>query len=220
MIRFKTFRKALEKIESVSIQKIPDYKEIITAKTACFDFKARKFRFFDENGMELVKFYQNEVSIISRVDTDDSEFKFFISLKNGVEYLMKFNMQENCSFFAVNKCVRENIETVIKSAPTYLCKFNGKRVWIRKSTHHGAFSIWDYNDESDNSAITESFFVENFDYEIKKLSGLAVIDFIDKSNSRIYGKALDVTFIVGDADDVNGVIIGTSSGEYVLKAVD
>lgn len=220
MVKFRTFKKALGKIESVIIQEIPTYKEIVVAKTAYFDPKVRKFRFFDENGTELVKFYQSEVLIISRVDTDDSEFKFFISLKNGVEYLMKFNMQEDYSFFAINKCIRENIETVIKSAPKYLCEFTGKRVWIRKSTHHGAFSTWDYNDESDNSTVTESFLVDNFDYEIKKLSGLAVVDFIDKSNSRTYGKALDVTFIVGDADDVNGVIVGSSSGEYILKTIN
>lgn len=64
-----------------------------------------------------------------------------------------------------------------------------------------------------------SFFIDDFDYEVKVMSGLPTISFIDKS-SDMSAQALDVKFICGNANDKNGVIIGICDGEFILTAVN
>lgn len=222
MVRFKTIRKALEKIESVTIQKVPDTDKAI-AKRACFDKNTKQYKFFDNKGNEIVKFHQYDVRSISRLLTDDNDNKFemLVSLKNDIDYKMEFFMRDGYSFFAANDCERENIEAIIKAVPKYLCDFNGKRVVVRKSINHEAFSTWNPDNDNEDLLIVEKFIISDFDYGVRKKSGLAVVDFFDKScNSYAGATAIDIKFIIGDANDKNGIIIGTPDGEYVLTAVD
>lgn len=217
MIRFRTFKSALGKIKSINIQKAPETEKLI-AKRACFDKNTKQYKFYDKKGNEIVKFHQYDVRIISRISTDDDKFEFLVSLKDDIDYRMEFNMRDGYSFFVTDEYLKENIEAVIKAVPKYLCDFKGKRVRVLKSTEHSAFSTWNADNDSEDSIVTESFIINNFDYEVERMSGLAVVDLLDKDNIT-YAKALDVTFIVGDIN-ANGVVIGVNNGEYVLKIVD
>lgn len=220
MIKFKTIRKALEKIESVTIQKVPDTDKAI-AKRACFDKNTKQYKFFDNKGNEIIKFHQYDVRRISRLLTDDDKFEMLVSLKNDIDYKMEFFMQDGYSFFAANDCERENIEAIIKAVPKYLCDFKGKSVVVRKSINHEAFSTWNPDNDNEDLLIVEKFIISDFDYGVRKKSGLAIVDFFDKScNSYNKATAIDIKFIIGDANDEDGVIIGTPDGEYVLTAVN
>lgn len=220
MVRFKTIRNALEKIESVTIQKAPNTDKAI-AKRACFDKNTKQYKFFDNKGNEIVKFHQYDVRSISRLLTDDNKFEMLVSLKNDIDYRMEFFMRDGYSFFAANDCERENIEVIIKAVPKYLCDFKGKGVVIRKSINHEAFSTWNPDNDNEDLLIVEKFVISNFDYEVHKKSGLAVVDFFDKSrNSYNKATAIDINFIIGDANSEDGVIIGVGDGEYILTAVN
>lgn len=216
MVKFGTLKKALGKIESVDIQKIPDTR-IEVAKTASFDRKTKQFRFFDGKGNVIVKFNQYDVRLISRVLTDDDKFVFLVILKNDVDYKMEFHMRDGYSFFVTDEYLKENIEAVIKAVPKYLCDFKGKRVRVLKSTEHSAFSTWNADNDSEDSVVAESFVINDFDYEVKVMSGLAVVDLLDKDNTA-YAKAFGVTYIVGDTTD--GVVIGVDDGDYILKIIE
>lgn len=217
MVKFRTFKNALGKIESIDIQKVPETEKLI-AKRACFDKNTKQYKFYDKKGNEIVKFHQYDVRIISRILTDDNRFEFLLSLKDDIDYRMEFNMRDGYSFFVTDEYLKENIEEVIKAVPKYLCEFKGKCVRVLKTTEHSAFSTWNADTDSEDSIVTESFVINNFDYEVERMSGLAVVDLLNKDNTT-YAKALGVTFIVGDIN-ANGVVIGVNNGEYVLKIVD
>lgn len=216
MVKLRTFKKALEKIESVDIRKVPDTR-VEVAKTASFDRKTKQFCFFNEKGNVIVKFNQYDVRLISRVLTDDDKFVFLVILKNDVDYKMEFHMRDGYSFFVADEYLKENIGAVIKAVPKYLCDFKGKRVRVLKTMEHSAFSTWNADNDTEDSVVAESFVIGNFDYEVKTMSGLAVVDLLDKDNTS-YAKALGVTYIVGDTKD--GVMIGVDDGDYLLKILE
>lgn len=216
MVRFKTIRNALEKIESVTIQKVPDTDKAI-AKRACFDKNTKQYKFFDNKGNEIVKFHQYDVRSISRLLTDDNKFEMLVSLKNDIDYRMEFFMRDGYSFFAANDCERENIEAIIKAVPKYLCDFKGKSVVVRKSINHEAFSTWNPDNDNEDLLIVEKFVISDFDYGVRKKSGLAVVDFLDKSTvTNNKATAIDVTFVVSDTDNEGTIIVGTTLGEFLL----
>ena len=124
--------------------------KIKVAKTASFDRKTKQFCFFDEKGNVIVKFNQYDTRLISRVLTDDSRFIFLIILKNDVDYKMEFHMRDGYSFFVADEYLKENIKSVIKSVPKYLCDFKGKRVRVSKTTAHYAFSTWNADNDSED----------------------------------------------------------------------
>lgn len=215
MVRFRTFKSALGKIESINIQKVPETEKLI-AKRACFDKNTKQYKFYDKKGNEIVKFHQYDVRIISRILTDDNRFKFLLNLKDDIDYRMEFNMRDGYSFFAVDEYEKNNIEEVIKAAPKHLCSLNGKRVVVRKSINHEAISFWNADSDSEDFLVMEKFTINDFDYGVRKKSGLATIDLFDKSVTNNKATAFDVTFVVSDTDNEGSVIIGTTLGEFSL----
>lgn len=215
MVKFKTFKGALGKIESINIQKVPETEKLI-AKRAIFDKNTKQYKFFDKKGNEIVRFHQYDVKLISRIVSDDDKFEFLICLNDDLDYKMEFNMQDGYSFFAVDKYERENIEEVIKAAPKHLCSLKGKRVVVRKSINHEAISFWNADSDSEDFLVMEKFTVNDFDYGVRKKSGLATIDLFDKSDTNNKAIAFDVTFVVSDTDNEGSVIIGTTMGEFSL----
>lgn len=217
MVKVNTLKKVLRRAESIMIREIPDT-EIKTAKSAAYDVKTKRFCFYDENCNVIVKFSWYDIRTISRILTDDNVYKFLISLKNDVDYEMKFIMQKGFSFFVSDTAIKKNIETVVKVIPKYLSGFSGKRVIVKKNSYNEAFSVWNVEYDSEDSVVTENFVINDFDYEVKALSGLAVVSLIDKSNSNTYAQALDVMCISGNSD--NCVILGCRNGNYCLKRAE
>lgn len=219
MVKFKTFKGALGKIDSIIITKvqIPVTKSI-TAKTACFDKNTMQYRFFDKKGNEIVKFHQYDIRLISRLLTDDNDkFVFVVCLKNNDDYRMEFHMRDGCSFYVKNEYEEENIKSVITAVPRYLCDFKDKRVKVSRAISHEVFSTLNIDDGSEDSVVLESFVLNSMDYEIKTVSGIVVVNLLDK-DSPTYTKVLGVSFIVGDVKD--GVILGSDVGEYTLKILE
>ena len=217
MVKVNTLKKALRRAESIMIREIPDT-EIKTAKSAAYDAKTKGFSFYDEKCNVIVKFSRYDIRTISRILTDDNVYKFLISLKNDVDYEMEFIMQKGFSFLGPDTAIKENIETVVKVIPKYLSGFSGKRVIVKKNSYNEAFSVWNVEYDLEDSVVTENFVINDFDYEVKALSGLAVVSLIDKSNSNTYAQALDVMCISGNSD--NCVILGCRSGNYCLKRAE
>ncbi len=215
MVKFKTFKGALGKIESINIQKVPETEKLI-AKRAIFDKNTKQYKFFDKKGNEIVRFHQYDVKLISRIVSDDDKFEFLICLNDDLDYKMEFNMQDGYSFFAADKYERENIEEVIKAAPKHLCSLKGKRVVVRKSINHEAISFWNAASDSEDFLVMEKFTINDFDYRVRKKSGLATIDLFDKSDTNNKATAFDVIFVVSDTDNEGSVIIGTTMGEFSL----
>ena len=220
MVRFKTFRKALNHIKRIDITDI-QAEQTSNFEKAIYNFRKKEYAFLNTDGIDGVDFIipRRGISLISRENTPDDEFVFLINMRDGKQYRLKFTMQDGYSFFAASEYERENVEAIARSAPKYLYSLKGKRVKIMKSTRHEAFSIWNHNNDGEDSVVTETFFINDFDYEIKVLSGLPVIHLIDKC-SDVSAKALGVEFIVGDANDKNGVVVGTSTGEFILTVVE
>lgn len=220
MVRFKTFRKALKHIEKIYITDIQEEKTFSFEK-AIYNTKTREYIFFDADGDRGIDFviHQYGISLIVRENTPDDEFVFLVNMKGDKQYRMKFIMEDGYSFFVADEYTKENIEAVIRSIPKYLCSLKSKRVKVMKSTRHEAFSMWNYDTDNEDSVITETFFIDDFDYEVKVLSGLPIIHFLDK-RSDVSAKALGVEFIVGDENDKNGIVVGVGNGEYLLKIVD
>ena len=220
MVRFKTFRKALKHIKIIEITDIQT-EQTSNFEKAVYDFRKKEYAFLNADGNQGIDFIINRrgISLISRENTPDDEFVFLINMNDGKQYRLKFTMQDGYSFFAASEYEKENIEAVVKSIPKYLCSLKDKQVKIMKSTRHEAFSTWNHNTYGEDSVVTETFFINDFDYEIMVLSGLPVIHFIDKCND-VSAKALGVEFIVGDANDKNGVVVGVGNGEYLLKAIN
>lgn len=220
MVRFKTFRKALNHIKRIDIIDIQT-EQTSNFEKAVYDFRKKEYAFLNADGIDGVDFIipRRGISLISKENTPDDEFIFLINMRDGKQYRLKFTMQDGCSFFVATEYEKENVEAVIRSAPKYLCSLKDKQVKIMKSTRHEAFSMWNYDTDSEDSIVTETFFIDDFDYEVKVLSGLPVIHFIDK-RSNVSAKALGVEFIVGNENDKNGIIVGVSDGEYVLKPVN
>lgn len=222
MVRFKTFRKALKHIEKINITDIQT-EDSFSVEKAVFDTRKKEYVFLNADGIDGVDFVirQRDISLITRENTDDpdNEFVFLINTRDGKQYGLTFFMQDGYSFFTASEYEKENVEAVVKSIPKYLCGLKNRQVKVMKSTRHEAFSVWNDNADSEDSVITETFIIDDFDYEVKVLSGLPVIHFIDK-RSNVSAKALDVQFICGDANDKNGVIIGTPNGEFILKAIN
>lgn len=217
MVKFKTFKRAFGKIESATVQKVSEDK-VSTAKSVSFDKKTKQFGFFDGKGNVILKFYQYDLKRISRLLSEDNRFVFRVVLKDDSEYRMEFFMKDGYSFFNADKNSKENIEAVIKSIPAYLCNFKGKHTLIKKTLYNEAFSVWNADCDSEDSVISESFVINDFDYEVQTLSGLAVISFIDRANGNTYAKALDTVYIAGDITD--GVIVGCRNGEFILNAAE
>lgn len=220
MVRFKTLNKALKHIKMINITDVQEGKTFSFEK-ASYDIKTREYIFFDGDGNQGVDFIipRRGISLISRENTPDDEFVFLINMRGGKQYRLKFTMEDGYSFFVADKYTKENVEAIIKSIPKYLCDLKNKQVKVMRSTRHEAFSVWNYDADSEDSVITEKFTINDFDYEVKVLSGLPVIHFIDKC-SDVSAKALGVEFIVGDENDKNGVVVGVSDGEFVLKNID
>lgn len=220
MVRFKTFRQALNHVKKIDITDLQEEKTFSFEK-AVYDPRTREYIFFDVDGNQGIDFiiHRNGISLISRENTPDDEFVFLINMRGGRQYRLKFTMQDGYSFFVADKYTKENVEAVVKAIPKYLCSLKDKQVRIMKSTRHEAFSTWNYDTDSEDSVITQTFFIDDFDYEVKAMSGLPVISFIDKS-SDVSAQALDVKFICGNANDKNGVIIGVCDGEFILTAVN
>lgn len=218
MVKLRTFRNALKKAESISIRKIPDT-EIKTAKKAVYDMKTKTFKFYDEDDNIIFKFHKNDIDFISRILTDnaDDKYKFLISLKDD-EYEMEFIMEEGFTFFVSNESKRRSIEWLIKSAPKYLSRFKDKSVIVKRTSYNPAFSIYDLDHGTEVSVVTESLCIQRFDYEVQKLSGLAVINFVDKANGNIFSKAMDAMTICGTTGD--GIMIGCRSGNYSLELAE
>lgn len=221
MVRFKTFRKALKHIKKINITDILADNSF-SIERAFFNSKTKEYTFLNVDGNEGVDFlfHQYAISSIMRENTDDpdNEYIFLVNMRDGRQYGMTFFMEDGYSFFATSEYEKKNIEEVIKSIPKYLCDFKGKQVKIMKSTNHEAFTVWNDNADTEDSVVTETFFIDDFDYEVKLWSGLPIINFID-NRSDVSAKALDVQFICGDANDKDGVIVGVSDGEYILKAI-
>lgn len=217
MVKVNTLKKALRRAESIMIREIPDT-EIKTAKSAAYDAKTKGFSFYDEKCNVIVKFSRYDIRTISRILTDDNVYKFLISLKNDVDYEMEFIMQEGFSFFVSDTAVKENIETVVKVIPKYLSDFKENRVVVKKNSYNEAFSVWNVEYDSEDFTVTENFVINDFDYEVKVISGLAVVSLIDKSDSDTYAQALDVMCISGNSD--NCVILGCRNGNYCLKRAE
>lgn len=222
MVRFKTFRKALKHIEKINIKDIQT-EDSFSVEKAVFDTRKKEYAFLNVDGIDGVDFVirQRDISLITRENTDDpdNEFVFLINTRDGKQYRLAFFMEDGYSFFAATDYERENVESVVRAIPKYLCSLKDKQVKVMRSTRHETFSMWNYDTDSEDSVITETFFIYDFDYEVKVLSGLPVIHFIDK-RSDVSAKALGVEFIVGDANDKNGVVVGTSTGEYILNTVN
>lgn len=221
MVRFGTFRKALKHIKKINMTDI-QADNSFTFEKASYDPQKREYIFWDVDGNQGIDFVisQRGISLISRENTNDpDEFVFLINMKNGKQYGMTFFMEDGYSFFVADKYTKENVEAVVKAIPKYLCSLKDKQVRIMKSTRHEAFSTWNYDTDSEDSVITQTFFIDDFDYEVKVMSGLPTISFIDKS-SDVSAQALDVKFICGNGNDKNGVIIGVTDGEFILTAVD
>lgn len=220
MVRFKTFRQVLNHVKKIDITDLQEEKNFSFEK-AVYDPRTREYIFFDVDGNQGIDFiiHRNGISLISRENTPDDEFVFLINMRGGRQYRLKFTMQDGYSFFVADKYTKENVEAVVKAIPKYLCSLKDKQVRIMKSTRHEAFSTWNYDTDSEDSVITQTFFIDDFDYEVKAMSGLPVISFIDKS-SDVSAQALDVKFICGNANDKNGVIIGVCDGEFILTAVN
>lgn len=222
MVRFRTFRKALKHIKKINITDIQT-EDSFSVEKAVFDTRKKEYAFLNADGIEGVDFVirQRDISLITRKNTDDpdNEFVFLINTRDGKQYGLTFFMENGYSFFVADKYTKENVEAIVKAVPKYLCSLKNKQIRIRKSTNHEAFSTWNDNADSEDSVITETFFIDDFDYEVKVLSGLPVIHFIDKC-SDVSAKALGVEFIVGDVNDKDGVVIGTSTGEYILTTTD
>lgn len=220
MVKFRTFRKALNHVKKIDITDLQEEKTFSFEK-AVYDPRTREYIFFDVDGNQGIDFiiHRNGISLISRENTPDDEFVFLINMRGGRQYRLKFVMQDGYSFFVADKYTKENVEAVVKAIPKYLCSLKDKQVRIMKSTRHEAFSTWNYDTDSEDSVITQTFFIDDFDYEVKVMSGLPTISFIDKS-SDVSAQALDVKFICGNGNDKNGVIIGVTDGEFILTAVD
>lgn len=220
MVRFNTFRKALKHIEKIYITDIQEEKTFSFEK-AIYNTKTREYIFFDADGDQGIDFviHQYGISLIVRENTPDDEFVFLVNMNGGKQYRMKFIMEDRYSFFVADEYTKENVESVIRAIPKYLCSLKSKRVKVMKSTDHEAFSMWNYDTDNEDSVITETFFIDDFDYEVKVWSGLPVISFIDK-RSDVSAEALDVQFICGDANDKNGVIVGVGNGEYILTIIN
>lgn len=219
MIRFKTFRKALRHIKKINITDIQTG-DSFSVEKAVFDTRKKEYAFLNADRIDGVDFVirQRDISLITRENTDDdNEFVFLINTRDGKQYGMTFFMQGGYSFFVPNRYEKENIKSVITSIPKYLCGFKGKRVKITKTTNTEAFSTWNPNNDNEDYVATESFIISDFDYEVKTLSGLTVVDLLDKDNTT-YAKVLGAIFVVGDT--TNGVMIGVNDGDYILKIVD
>ena len=222
MVKFGTFRKALKHIRKINMTDI-QADNSFTFEKATFDPQKREYIFWNVDGNQGVDFVisQRGISLITREATDDpdNEYVFLMNMKNGKQYGITFFMEDGYSFFVSDEHERENIEAVLTAIPKYLCDFKGKRVKVMKSTNHEAFSTWNDSNDSEDYVVTQTFFIDNFDYEIKTVSGLAVVNFIDKC-SDVSAKALDVKFICGNENDKNGVIVGVCDGEFILTAVN
>lgn len=222
MVRFKTFRKALKHITKINVTDIQT-EQTSNFEKAVYDFRKKEYAFLNADGIDGVDFVirQRDISLITRKNTDDpdNEFVFLINTKDGKQYGFTFFMEDGYSFFVADEYTKENIEAVIRSIPKYLCSLKNKRIKVMKSTNHEAFNTWNYDTDNEDSVITETFIIDDFDYEVKVLSRLPVIHFIDK-RSDVFAKALGVEFICGDANDKNGIVVGTPTGEYILNIVN
>lgn len=218
MVKFRTFKGALGKIENINIQKVPETEKLI-AKRAIFDKNTKQYKFFDKKGNEIVRFHQYDVKLISRIVSDDDKFEFLICLNDDLDYKMEFNMQDGYSFFVTDGYEKSNIEEVIKAAPKHLCSLKDKCVVVRKSINHEAVSFWNADSDSEDFLVMEKFTINDFDYGVRKKSGLATIDLFDKSDTNNKATAFDVTFVVSDTDNEGSVIIGTTMGEFSLSPV-
>lgn len=218
MVKFKTFRKSLKHTKMVYITDIQTG-ETFSFEKAVYDFRKKEYAFLNVDGNEGVDFLirQRDISLIVRETTPDDEFIFLINTKGGRQYRVKFVMQDGYSFFVPDRYEKENIKSVITAVPKYLYGFKGKRVKITKTTNTEAFSTWNPNNDNEDYVATESFVISDFDYEVKTLSGLAIVDLLDKDNTT-YAKVLGAIFVVGDT--TNGVMIGVNDGDYILKIVD
>lgn len=221
MIKFRTFRKALKHIKKINMTDI-QADNSFTFEKASYDPQKREYIFWDVDGNQGIDFVisQRGISLISRENTNDpDEFVFLINMKNGKQYGMTFFMEDGYSFFVSDRYEQENVKSVLTAIPKYLCDFKGKRIKIMKSTDHEVFSTWNNSNDNEDYVVTQTFFVDDFDYEVKVVSGLPIVNFIDKC-SDVSAQALDVKFICGNGNDKNGVIIGVTDGEFILTAVD
>lgn len=221
MVKFKTFRMALKHIKKINITDI-QADNSFTFEKAIFNYRTREYEFLDVDGNQGIDFVlsQHGISLITREPTDDdNEFVFLINMKNGKQYGITFFMKDGYSFFVSDEHEKENISAVLTSIPKYLCGLKNKQVKIMKSTRHEAFDVWNDNSDNEDYVVTESFLIDDFDYEIEVRSGLPVIDFIDK-RSDVSAKAIDVKFICGNENNKNGVIVGVCDGEFILTAIE
>lgn len=222
MIRFRTFRKALKNIKKINITDIQKDNSF-TFEKATFDPQKREYIFWDVDGNQGIDFVisQRGISLITREATDDpdNEYVFLMNMKNGKQYGITFFMEDGYSFFVSDEHEKENVSAVLTAIPKYLCDFKGKRVKVMKTTAHEAFSVWNDSNDNEDYVVTQTFLVDNFDYEIEVRSGLPVIDFIDK-RSDVSARAIDVKFICGNENDKNGVIVGVCDGEFILTAIE
>lgn len=222
MVKFRTFCKALKHIKKINITDI-QADNSFTFEKASFDPKTKEYVFWNVDGIDGVDFVirQHDISLISRENTDDpdNEFIFLINMKGGKQYGMTFFMKDGYSFFVSDRYEQENVKSVLTAIPKYLCGLKGKRVKVMKSTDHEAFSVWNDSNDNEDYVVTQTFFIDDFDYEVKVMSGLPVINLIDKS-SDVSAQALDVKFICGNANDKNSIIVGVCDGEFILTAVD
>lgn len=221
MVKFRTFRKALKHVKKINITDI-QADNSFTFEKAIFNSRTKSYEFLDVDRNQGIDFVisQRGISLITREPTDDpdNEYVFLINMKDGKQYGVTFFMKDGYSFFVSDEHEKENVSAVLTAIPKYLCDFKGKRVKVMKTTNHEAFSVWNDSNDNENYVVTETFFVDDFDYEIEVRSGLPVIDFIDK-RSNVSARAIDVKFICGNENDKNGVIVGVCDGEFILSPV-
>ncbi len=187
MVKICTMQKAIEsgKIQKVTIKKL-DSDEMFTAKTFDYNKRAKVFRFIDENGEILAKFRKYNIRIISRIASDsDNDFIFYVSLKDGTEYIMQFIMKDNYSFFITDDYWIKNTEAVIQAIPKYLDPFKGRKIRIMQTARTEAFTTWNFDNDNEDMIVANGFVIDNFNYTFEIRSGYAVINLIDNSDRDI-----------------------------------
>ncbi len=92
MLNLRAFRKALKYAKKIEVTEIL-HKDTFSVKKAIFDTKTKEFVFLDAGGNKGIDFVinQHEISSITRENAPADKFIFWLNIKGGEQYRIKFS---------------------------------------------------------------------------------------------------------------------------------
>lgn len=178
----------------------------------------KKFRFHLEKSKKAFTVNVKSIYSVDMLFTSQEGYSWsiLVATKYGTTFKVHFNMAEGYSPYAYTENFIENYKDVASNIPKYMDKFIGKTVTVLHYIDKSMYRTFNEEDESRIFPVTDSYIINDFDYEIfygKFSSNVPCIKMYSKSNDKIFTCAMGVNLIT----DYMGF---TADGRFRLNVIE